>query len=358
MPVKRQPKEQPTGLTLTQATEFGRTGLKVFVFLLVVLMGGRFLINGAVAFWKAMNPEPPPPPTMGFGALPPINFTATEAIKPQSYQLEIAKGFPKFPDRARVFMQLKPQLGLLSLDEAQEKMEEYDFSGEPDKLSDSLYRWRKTGEPNAVIEYDIVSNNFYYQTDYLSRPELQTETALPSSFDAVQAAKTFLSTSGLLPADVATNSGETRYLKIVGGTLKEAVSLSDAQVISVELNRVPIDGYRSYTADGTTGVFSALVTAFRQKPTVIKLITSYAPIDYRRSHTYPLRTAQEAWQVFSSGQGHVARSETADTAVIRSVQLGYYESYDQLYLQSVYIFTGDNNFIGMVPALRSIKAAD
>lgn len=314
-------------------------------------MVGRLLINSFVAFWEATHPEPPPPPTMGFGALPPISFGEGSTTVPQSYQLELPGSMPLFSDRATVYFMPKSQLGLLSLEGAKTQAARLGFMSEPTALAGDTYRWRRLGVINATLEMDAVTKNLTYNTDYLSRPEVQVRNELPSTFDAVQTVKQFLSASDLLPADMATPPGETQFLKITGGALREAVSLSDAQVIRVDLFRAPLNGLSAYTADGKTGLVSAYVASLNNQPTVIQLTRAYAPIESLITHTYPLRTASEAWQVLKAGEGYVAAANRSDTAIIRSVSLGYFDAPDQEYLQPIYIFTGDNGFIGYVSAL-------
>ena len=60
---------------------------------------------------------------------------------------------------------------------------------------------------------------------------------------------------------------------------------------------------------------------------------------------------EEAWQLLKAGEGFVASAQREDVAVIRNVTLGYFESTDQSFVQPIYVFTGDNNFIGYVSAL-------
>jgi hypothetical protein len=60
--------------TMTDATHYGRLFVKFGSISLVVLIVGRMLLTAAIAYWVATHPEPPPPPTAGFGKLPGLNF--------------------------------------------------------------------------------------------------------------------------------------------------------------------------------------------------------------------------------------------------------------------------------------------
>ena len=351
---RKSAKSAPGAFNLTKATEVGRNVVKFGGIVLIILMVGRLLVNGITAFWIATHPEPPPPPTQGYGPLPEISFGNEGAtVRPKLYQLELPGAFPTFSDRAGVYFLPKDQIGLLSLEATKAHAARLGFQSEPAELDDDDYRWNRSGIINATLEMNTVTKNFVYATDYLSRPEVQAVAELPNTFDAVQTVKQFLSSTDLLPADMATVAGETQFLKIAGGALKPAVSLSDAQVIRVDLFRTPLEGFPTYSADGKTGMISATVASLNGQPTVIALTRSYAPIDYSTVHTYPLRTAQEAWQLLKAGQGYIAQARREDSAIIRSVSLGYFESMDQMFMQPIFVFTGDDDFIGYVSALDS-----
>jgi hypothetical protein len=348
-------KKEPAGLTLTKVTKMGRNFVKYFAITLVVLMVGRVTLAAAVAYWKATHPPKPPEPTAGFGLLPPLEFPElTDDQKPSSYKLETASGtLPTFKDRATVFLVKKGSPNLLDNENAKQVASRYGFSGEPQVLNSKLHRWTKNQPFITTFDLDIVDFNFKYETDFLNRPELILDSDLPTDFDAVQQVKTFLNTANLLPSDTATSAGQITYLKALGGILKPAVSISDADFVQVDLNRSAIDNsYDIYTEDAKTGAITAILTGGRSGNSILKLVRQYFPIDYSLSHTYYIRTPQSAWQTLQSGEGYIANKGTADTAVIRTVEMGYYESSTyQQYYQPIYVFKGDGDFVGYVSAI-------
>lgn len=348
--------EAPTGPTLTQVTLVGRKVVKYGALLLVTLMVSRVAIGAFATYWRATHPPPPPPPTVGFGILPALAFPNQDATnRPSSYRLETATGgLAEFPDRAKVFFMPKPTVSLLTDQEAKELAAKFGFVFEPQILNSRTYRWNKNQPLQTTFDLDIINHHFELTTDYQSRPELLIDNSLPTNFEAVRQVKTFLTTGQLLPSDVATASGEITPLKSLGGELVEAVSLSDADFLQVDLNRYPIDGeYRMFSPEGYRGVISALLSgSLRGRDAVVDLQYKYNEVDYFQYHTYPLRTSTEAWRVLQAGEGFVVNGNEVETAVIRSVTLGYYDSFEeQEYLQPIYVFEGDNNFIGYVPAI-------
>jgi len=349
--------QQEAGPTLTNVTFMGRQVVKFGLIGLVVLMVGRITVNGFIAYWKATHPEPPPPPSVGFGKLPPITFPSqSEDDKPLSYKLETATGAtPDFGDRAKVYFMPRASASLLADQAAKEKASSLGYVFEPEVIGTELYRWSKSEPLLSTLELNIRSYSFSIATNYLSLPELLVNTTAPSGFEAVADVKSLLKRADLLPDDVATASGEIVYLKSLGGELAPAVSQSDADFIQVDLNRNPIDGiYRMFTPQGYQGIISAILTGYYEgRDAVIDITYNYHPVDYEVVHTYPIRTSQSAWQLLQAGEGYIAQKGTTDTAVIREVFLAYFDSYEeQEYLQPIYVFENkDSGFLGYVSAV-------
>jgi hypothetical protein len=347
--------ETNTAPTLTTIAYYGRLFVKFSIFSLVFLIVGKVFWQSAVGYWKATHPAPPPPPTVGFGILPPIKYpTQTDDQKPKSYRLETATGsFPRFSDRAKVFFMPKSAPNLLADQRANEVAANYDFRFSPTVLNDRTYRWNRSTPLQSTLEMDIQNLNFKLSTNFLSKPELLTQKNLPTDEAALDLAKSFVSYGQDLPSDLATASGQITYLKALGGDITPAVSFSDADFIEVDVMRTPIDGRQMYGPEGTKGVIHAILTGGLQgKNQVVQLEYHYHPLDYGERHTYPLRTVQNAWQMLQAGEGYIAVKGTSDQAVIRSVVLGYYEDFEeQEYLQPIYVFSGDGGFLGYVSAV-------
>ena len=69
---------------------------------------------------------------------------------------------------------------------------------------------------------------------------------------------------------------------------------------------------------------------------------------------YPLKSIQAAWEEFQKNQGFIANLGQNDKneIIIRKVSLSYYDAdKPQHFLQPIYVFEGDRNFIGFLPAI-------
>jgi len=326
----------------------------------VVMIVGRMLLTAAINFWRSINPPPLPPPTVGFGVLPKIEFpTQTEADRPKSYRLETALGsrLPELDtDRAKVFLAPLSEPSLLADQEVKRIAATYGFIFQPELLDSRTYRWTKVGSLNSSLEIDLQTKNFSLKTNYLSKPELVTGgNRLPEEFEAVRRVKSFLDRADLLPVDVATSAGEVVFLKSLGGQLETAFSLSDADFLQINLDRGAVDDrYQMYSTNPKQGVISAVFSGVLSgQESIVDVEYHYRPVDYTQVETYPLRSTKSAWQVLQAGEGYVAYKGTSDQAVVRQVELGYYEDwlYEQEYLQPIYVFIGDNDFVGYVQAV-------
>lgn len=343
-----------TGLNLTRVTFFGRRFLKYGVFVIIGVMVGRFALSTLFMLWQALNPPAPPPPTIGFGLLPPLVFpNQTQAEKPGRYKLETATGtLPNFGDRAKVFFMPPQGSSLLDDQEAKTIATGLGFVFEPQILDATTYRWTKSQPLQTTLNMNIKTKTFVMTTDFLNRPDLIRLGQVPDSASAVTSVKQKLNQVGLLQADIATRSGEISFLKTLGGELAPAISLSEAEVLRVDLSRAPIDGqFEMYTPDGKTGTVVGFLAT--KEVGIVELRNNHHLVDYSQVETYPLRTAQDAWQVLQAGEGFIASKGITETAVIRKVYLGYFDAYlEQSYLQPIYVFEGDDGFLGYVSAVE------
>ncbi|HPS40419.1 MAG TPA: hypothetical protein PLQ50_00220 [Candidatus Woesebacteria bacterium] len=349
---------ESSGPNLTSANYLGRLLVKYGLVFLVALMVGRILFNAFMNYWKATHPEPPPPPTVGFGILPNIKFPSQdETDKPQSYSLEMAYGIKEITDRAKVFLVIKSAANLLADERIKEIAANYGFIFSPEVISDQTYRFTKNTPLDMSLEINSVDFTFSLRSNFLSRPDLLTSNGqLPEEFEAIKQVKNFVSSADLLGSDMASASGKVTFLKSIGGELKPAYSLSEANFLQVDINRNPIDQlYKIYTSEGEKGVISAkLTSAFSSNNAIVEMDYFYRQVDYLNFETYPLRTAKSAWNLVQSGDAYVLNGKGLKEAVVREVELAYYDSFDeQKYLQPIYVFKGDNNFMAFVPAVSA-----
>jgi hypothetical protein len=71
--------------------------------------------------------------------------------------------------------------------------------------------------------------------------------------------------------------------------------------------------------------------------------------------TYTLKPSSQAWEELTSGKGYILKYPAIGTTVtVRSIRLAYYDSFEpQTYLQPIFVFEGDEGFMGYVAAVAS-----
>lgn len=326
----------------------------------MVLVFGQIALNWMVNLYKTLNPPPPPAPTVGFGALPKIVFPSSD-VGEITYRLESVSGVvPSFGPTAKVFGTIPKKDNLLGLDRGKQRAAAMGFVFDPEQISGSLYRWSNSQPLPATLELDYAKETFDLEVSWQSNPGFLNVKLIPTEAQTITEVKNYLKRSGSLPEDMVDGVVNTTYLKYNGGRLIDAVSLSEADFVRVDLYRANIDELPVLPSDPDLGVARVLVSGSKnQGERFVNVKYRHTEIDYLNFHTYPLISGEEAWERLIGGQGYVARkAKTGKEMVIRDVYLGYFDSLDdQKYLQPVYVFSGDNGFLAYVSAINSIYIA-
>ena len=160
----------------------------------------------------------------------------------------------------------------------------------------------------------------------------------------------------MYPDDFEGGRFEHNYLKTESGGFIVANSLSDANIIRIDLFRKNYDNLATVTQTANEGNVWFMVSGIKERgKEVIAGEYHYFPIDETQVATYPIKTADMAWQEFSSANYYPASLGTTlegENIKIRKVYLAYYDAgiYTEFF-QPVYVFEGDKNFVGYIPAV-------
>lgn len=351
-----QPRNAPPRLDLSNMSRWGRNTIKYGVILLILFIVGRFALVTGLQIYRALNPPPPAPPSMGFGKIPPPAFPAQlPGDRPSEIRLEtVGQQLPSFGIKTEVYFMPSAQPNLLALDRAKERAASLGFVFEPEKVSNTNYRWRRTQPLPATLEIDTVYNTFQMEADWASSVTLLENKIIPDQRQANSELRTLLRTLDLLNSDIATAEPELTYLKALAGETRPAASLSEADFTLLNLYRNTANGYPSVTSVAGEGVIQLLLSGSRgQGERILAFRSSYLPVSWLDNETYPLISGREAWQMLQAGQGYVTNKGAGEVATVRRVYLAYYEPpRPQNYYQPVYVFEGDGGFQAFVPALH------
>jgi hypothetical protein len=304
---------------------------------------------------QSLFPTPPPPPTVSFGKLPKIIFPASATALPQMTVTTVTGSFPILGDRIAVYKLLQPQVSFSSLDNAKAIAAKNNFLGNPTVISDTVYKWDNTSPANESLSLNIQTLDFLYTSDYLTNPEVLGATNLGNPTDAIITATNFISTFETdLPDDIDQAKTNTSLFTIQNNTLVPASSLSTAQIIRVDYYQKDINKIPIYYPHYPQSIMSIFVGSKNADQSVVAATYIHKTIDQLSSGTYPIKTAQQAFDELKQGNGFIAQYDTPEKpAIVRNISLGYYLSDDtsQQYLMPIIVFQGDNNFFGFVSAV-------
>jgi len=345
--------------TLTQTTYYTRRGLAFSSILLVGFIIAKVSLNMASEIWQKLHPPPPPPPTVAFGVLPKVKFPEDKlpiGKEKLTFRLETIEGsLPSLPNVGKVYFMPVGRPNLLALDRANEKARKMGFRGQPQTVNETLYRWTNEAVPPTTLEMNINHGNFQLRYPYETDQTILTNKNLPTNEQAAQEAKNFLRTNGLLTADLATGSAEFDYLNLTPNGLTPAPSLSEADLLRVNIFRADLDNLKIFPPNPKNSLVSFLFSGSREMgKRIIEINYIHFPLEREIVATYPLKPVNNAWQEIQAKEGYFANLGQNENGqiTIRKVYLAYYDSEEpQNYLQPIYVFEGDRNFFAYVEAV-------
>ena len=332
--------------------------LAIFAFLLL-----RSLFFFGLRLYKGFFPDPPPEPTVAFGTLPEIAFPDNTSDVPNLILQTPSGELPVFPDQLYVYFMPNLSSNLFSLENAQALATRLGFTGQRTKNSDTQYTFSQGSVPSE-LKLDIVTGAFSISYD-LTQDSSPFDTRPLAPEVSANNVKNFLSSAGLLAEDL-TGPTTHEFLKRDGDRLVSAISLSAADFVKVNLNRKgflgndfvnpPLDNLPSVTPRQDQSNVWFIVSGARQREKqIIAGEYHYFPVDEEKKSTYPIKTAQQAWDELKAGNAFIAGSSEQDGDIaIRRVYLAYYDpGVESSFLQPIVVFEGDGGFVAYVSAVTT-----
>lgn len=340
---------------LTQAAIIARKTIRYTIYAIIFLMVGKVALDLTIRIYKKIFPTPPPPPTVKYGRLPKLIFPDFVRIN-LTYTLETPEGdFPRLPTQAKVYFMPKISPNLLSLEVAIDKARRLGFTNEPQPISESLYRFLNPSVPSQ-LEMNIVTGIFSLSYD-LNADKTPLDKRPPISEIAASIFRSALSTAGILPPDL-NGPVQSDFLKLAEGKFVPALSLSDADVVKVNFFRKNYDNLPVLTAKPNEANVWAIVGGSADKnKQILAAEYHYFPVDETQFSTYPIKMPSQAFAELSAGNAYIANQGLAkdgESLKIRRIYLAYFDPETPAeFLQPIFVFEGDKNFIAYVPAVAA-----
>lgn len=343
--------------SLTQIAITARKIIRYGVLLIIFLVIGDILLNAGTTIYRKIFPAPPPTPTVKFGKLTKIPFPSNGTQAKLTYVLETPTGAlpTDIPTQAKVYFMPQQNPDLLSLDKAKTESAALGFGSDAQQLSDTVYKFVSPGVP-STLEINIVTGTFSISYNLASDKSPLTLKP-PVSEVAASEFRSILSGANVLPADL-TGPVTDNFLKLSNGQLVTALSLSESDVIKINLFRKNYDNLPSVTGNpNQANVWAMISGSQNQSQQIVASEYHYFPVDESQYSTYPIITPSEAFASLQAGNAFIADlglNNDGDTLKIRRVYLAYFDpdSVTEFY-QPIYVFEGDNGFIAYLPAITS-----
>lgn len=332
--------------SLSQVTAETRTIFKwgaIFASLILLL----FL---AYKLYSFLFPAPPPPPTVAFGKLT-FELPKNKVTKNLTYSLDTITGtLPSLPTQARVYKIQEPKgLDLLALPRAKERVANIGFTESPTQLSESVYQWRDGKKLSRTLTMNISTNDFNMISSYLTDSSLKLRTTNPSS--AIEIATSFLKNLDLYPPDLDTSKTRTFLFSVNNFALSPSTSLSNTDVIKVDLYRKDVNGLPVFYSSSSTSPINLNVSKLNGQAQVVEANFTYQKISDTFA-TYPIKNAETAYTDLKKNKAYIASSGLDKKILIKKVALGYFMGdTKQNYLVPVVVFEGSNSFQAFVLAI-------
>jgi hypothetical protein len=347
--------------SLTEIAVSSRKVIRYGIYLVILVIIGRFVLMGASNLYQRIFPPKKPEPTVTFGKLPPLPFPPKETEKNFAYTLQTPEGtLPTFPDQIEVYFMPSKQSGVSDLEIAQTKANSLGFRTEGEVLNENVpnvYIFEHQNQPTNLI-MNIITGVFSISYDLNANPTA-VRGIPPAPQVAENRARGLLESAGVLTPDL-TGPVTNQLLRISGGEFTPAISLSEASITKVNHFRKgygPEGAIPAVTADMPEANVWFMFGGSGGGNQVIAAEYHHFPIEEKNNSTYPLKTAQSAWDDLNAGNAYVANEGTSGSnIVIRRVYLAYYDpnQYTEFYQPVVVFEEGvENGFVAFVPAVTS-----
>ena len=341
--------------TLSAASKATKDILKwgglIVALIVVISLIGRILLSAKNIFF----PSPPPKPTVAFGKLTSQNFPANVTDQKFNYSLNTLTGqLPNLPSQAKVYKILPVQPDLLALSKFDSQVTKIGFISGHTALSNNVFEWKNDSNQSNLdkrLRFNLATYGFTILSSYTSNQAVLSAKNLPSEKDAKAMAQALLENMKTLPEDIDFTKTITNLYSINNGVLNKAASISNAQIIEVNFVQNDLDNIPIFYEKPLSSNIRVLVGGGDNGGQIVGANYAYQKISNDFS-TYPLKTTEQAFNDLKQDKGYLASyTGHSSNVVITNVFLAYYVgNQPQDFVMPIFIFQGNDNFYGYVPA--------
>jgi len=316
-------------MTLTQVAIITRRTILGFAILVVI--GTISFIGYQIWYANYLASLPPPEekPDVKFGTLPQPNFLPSR-VSSSNFSYQVATetgGLPDFGKIAKVYFMPKAVATFLAQDKASTLASKFNIDTPPEASAENIYKFQK----DRILTIELDNGNFVYQSN--ATPSSQFN--LADSESIISNLRNVLLSLGILKEELRDSPGKIEGSKIL--------------IWPKDIDSKPV-----VTANFTTSLVKAEANFPASLPEHYSLINFiFWPVDITTFSTYPIKSANEAFEDLKTGQGVVVIEPRNPQVSITKAYLAYLqsESYSP-YLQPIFVFEAPN-FVAYVAAITN-----
>ena len=327
--------------------KYGGTGLIAFVLIWSITAT-------AITAYKAAHPVYVAP-TVRYGMLPKTVFP-DKTFDKKNFTFEFANdASPQFSDQSKVYIIYRPNTSILALEDDKKTAIKYGFTGKEQEVKAGVYEF-KNETTNKTLTMNVLEGSFKMEYPYLTDQLLLDAKNVPNKSEAITKAADFLTTGDKYSDDLINGEKKVSFWSISDGALKSVSSQAEANVVRVDFYRKNLENNLQILSPqiGQASISVLVSGSDVEEKRIIDVNFKYANIDRESYSTYPIKTSTEALDELKNGNYWPASDVTSTNVIIRKMYLAYYEPVTLTnYMQPIYVFEGDNNFVAFVSAVNS-----
>lgn len=212
-------------------------------------------------------------------------------------------------------------------------------------------------DQEKTLAIDISNFNFKFDrkvnNELFSSPQLTIPTRTVIENKAID----FLKKIGRYPDELGKGTTNVIYLKYnpINQNFVNVEKSSQAQLVEINFIRSDVDTFKVVTPKFFTSQNYVIMLFQGDEFQIIKSQIAFFEKSEELIGTYRVKTGEEAWAELNSGMGQVvAGTQGQKNILIKDMEIRYFDpDIYQNYLQPVYVFLGEGNFVGYVAAVKN-----
>ncbi|MEI6533375.1 MAG: hypothetical protein WCO06_06050 [Candidatus Roizmanbacteria bacterium] len=290
-----------------------------------------------------------------FGKLTPLEIKNASSSAGIDFILDTIEGKPvTATEAAKVYFIPEPEtkLGFKQKIKTMAKVVNIDSETIRHKLTnlDAVYE-----DGLSTMSINISNYNFKYEYNFQQNPDMFQQTAPIEQSLAEQSAKELFTQLDRYPTELA--QGQSQPIYFIYDPLNNAMQVTDrpekANLIEIDYFRPEINSFSIVSPKFFNSQNFALIANQEGIYRVLRAQIKFFEKSDQQVGLYPVITGDEAFQKLKDGKALIiSNPNNSQSVTIKNMFMAYFDpdTYQQ-YLQPVYVFVGDNDFVAYVQAV-------